>query len=335
MRPPLKPLAEQVIVITGASSGIGLVTARRAARAGARVMLVARNGEVLAEIVRDIEAAGGAASYAVADVGNRDEVMAAANAAVERFGRIDTWVNDAGVAIYAALVDTPIDEHERLFRTNYFGAVNGAQAAIEHLRERGGALITVGSIAGDMPSPVMGAYAASKHAVKGFVESLRTELDAAGAPIAVTLIKPSGIDTPIAEHAANHVDGEALVPLPIYDPELVAAAILDAAEHRRVNVTVGGMGRLQVLIATHFPRLFARFGGQAATLLVDPDRPATQENALDAPRDDGRPRSRRQSGRKISLYAPAGRHPTGFALALAGVATASFLAVRRFRPTRR
>ena len=137
------------------------------------MLLVARDGAVLADAVRDIEAKGGAASWFAADVGEIAEVRAAAAAAVERFGRIDTWVNNAGVALYAALVDTPLDEHRQLFRTNYFGAVHGALIAVQHLQEKGGALITVGSIAGDMPSPVMGAYAASKHAVKGFIESLQ------------------------------------------------------------------------------------------------------------------------------------------------------------------
>lgn len=330
----LRPLSDQVVVITGASSGIGLETARMAARAGARVHLIARNGEALAAIVAEIEQAGGAASFAVADVGDRAALAAAAAIAVERFGRIDTWVNDAGVAIYAALLATPLAEHKRLFRTNYFGVVNGAQVAVDYLRRRGGALITVGSIAGDMPSPVMGAYAASKHAVKGFIESLRIELNAGRAPIAVTLIKPAGIDTPIAKHAANHILGEALIPPPAYDPKLVARAILDAAEHPRLNVTVGGVGRLQVLAATHFPRLFARFGGLTAPLLVERDEPSISENALAVPGEDGRIHSHLQSGRTFSLYAPASRHPgwIGLGFAVLVGAGATLYARRRKTP---
>lgn len=301
----LKALADQVMVITGASSGIGLVTARDAARRGARVVLVARNETALRDVVAQIEAAGGEAAYAVADVGERAPVKAAAAVAVARFGRIDSWVNCAGVAIYARLIDTPEDEHRRLFQTNYFGVVHGALTAIEHLRAQGGALITVGSIAGDIPSPVMGAYDASKHAVKGFIDSLRIELNADRLPISVTLIKPSGMNTPIAQHAANHVDGEALIPPPVYDPQLVADAILHAAQHPVRAVTVGGLGRVLVLLGTHFPAVLARVGGLVQPLLSDPQRPKTAGSNLDRAAQDGDERSDHETGRRISLYAGA------------------------------
>jgi short-subunit dehydrogenase len=331
MRPRLKPIAEQVIVITGASSGIGLVTARAATKRGAQVMLVARNESALCEIAEAIVAAGGSADYAAADVGDHGQLSAAADRAIARFGRIDTWVNCAGVAIYAKLLDTPLEEHERLFRTNYFGVVNGAQIAVKCLRTHGGALITIASIAADIASPIMGAYAASKHAVKGYIESLRLELNADAAPISVTLIKPSGIDTPIGAHAANHVAGEALVPPPAYDPSLVAEAILDAAEHPRLDVTVGGLGRAQVLAATHFPALFARIGGWFAPLLFDPDRPKTPSDNLDRPGDDGRERSMTSDGRRFSAYTAAERHRGAvfFALALAAVGGAALIRRRR------
>lgn len=298
----LKPIDQQVIVITGASSGIGLVTAREAARRGASVLLVARNEAALADAVDGITAEGGSAAYAVADVGILGEVEHAATTAIERFGRIDTWVNNAGVAIYAKLVDTPMDEHERLFRTNYFGVVHGAISALPHLREHGGALITVASIVADLPSPVMGAYAASKHAVEGYIESLRIEVAADRLPIAITLIKPSGIGTPIASHAAAHVDGAPLIPPPVYAPQLVADAILDAVEHPRRSVTVGGVGRLETLVAAHFPWLLDLMGGPLARALVDPTRDATPTDNLDGPAQGGEERSDRQPGRRISLY---------------------------------
>lgn len=321
----LKPLDRQVMVITGASSGIGLVTAKAAAAKGARVLLVARDGAVLADAVREIVAAGGAADYKTADVGVWEEVRAAAAHAVQRFGRIDTWVNNAGVAIYGRLLDTPGDEHEQLFRTNYFGVVHGACAAMPQLKEHGGALITVASVAADMPTPLMGAYAASKHAVKGYVETLRAELLQEGAPVSVTLIKPSGIDTPVADHAANHVGGRAMIPPPVYDPQLVADAILDAAVRPRREITVGGAGKAQALLAAHAKPVFDRLAAAASASFIDPARDQPSPSALFAPAREGNERSELQSGRRASLYTAAALRPGWAALAIGALAGGAVL----------
>ena len=331
MNIPLKPIAEQVIVITGASSGIGLVTAKRAAEHGAKVVLVARNAKSLRAAVEEITAKGGDAIFAVGDVGDIKQVRAAAAAARTRYGRIDTWVNNAGSAIYGKLVDTPLDEHQKLFQTNYFGVVHGALTAVAELRERGGAIITVDSIAAELPSPILSAYAASKHAVKGFVDALRMELNADALPIAIALIKPSGIDTPIAQHAANHVHGEALVPPPVYDPELVATAILDAAQNVQREITVGGAGRSQVLMGTHFPALLDRLSGLLMPALSDPSRLKTPTDTLFEPTQPGRERSGVQSGRRTSFYTAAERHPAMVgAVALASIGSiVTLLASRR------
>ena len=331
MKLRLKPLDQQVVVITGASSGIGLVAARMAAERGAKVLLVARDGAALADVVEGIVSEGGDADYAVADVGDMAAVEAAGDKAVARWGRIDSWVNNAGGAIYGKLVDTPLDEHERLFRTNYFGVVHGALVAVRHLRDAGGALITVGSIASQLPSPILSAYSASKHAAKGFIDALRMELIGDALPISVTLVMPSGIDTPIARHAATHTDGEALIPPPVYDPALVAEAILDAAQHPRREITVGGVGRLQVLLGTHFPALLDLLAGPLTNRIKDPTRPPTPQSSLFAPFDEGHERSGVQPGRTFSVYTAAERHRGTIVggLAVAGVAGIAALLLRR------
>ncbi len=332
MRPKLKPVAEQVIVITGASSGIGLATARKAAKTGARVLLVARNEAALAAICADITAAGGTADFQVADVGEEDQVQAVVDKAVQRFGAFDTWVNNAGVGVLAPLLETPTDEHARVFKTNYWGTVFGSLAAVRHLKSRpgGGALINVGSVASEMPSPMFGAYVASKHAIKGFTDSLRIEMIADKAPVSITLIKPSGIGTPFGEHAANHLDGEMRIPPPAYAPEIAAAAILHAAENIRRDITVGGAGRQQVMAAVHFPVLFDHLAALIPPLMTHKAHAKTPTDNLHASPEGGRTRGELDKGQPFSLYTSAQLHPRaafGFGVA-GGLAAAAFAASR-------
>ncbi|SFP69070.1 SDR family oxidoreductase [Sphingomonas rubra] len=333
MRIHLKPLRDQVIVITGASSGIGLVTARTAAAKGAKVLMVARSEDVLRGLVAEMQGAGHRVEAKAADVGDAAGVQAAADYAVEVFGRIDTWVNDAGSAIFGAVLDTPLDEQERLFRTNYFGTVNGCVAAVPYLKKQGGALITVGSLASDMPAPPMGIYSATKHATKAYVEVLRMELAADQVPISVTLVKPSGIDTPIGQHAENHgSDGEAQIPPPIYDPQLVADAILDCAVHPRAEVTVGGGGRAQVLFSQHFPGLYEWLAPRVAKGAYAPNTPQPRPSNLKWGVGAGRERSgEHPHARKTSLYTTAALHPKTTALGLGGLALAAGLLIARRR----
>jgi len=251
----LKPLSEQVMVITGASSGIGLAVARMAAAKGAKVVLAARSAEVLERVAREIEAERGQALAVPTDVADRAQVEALARAAVERFGRIDTWINDAGVSVWGRIDETPEADMRQLFDVNFWGVVHGSLAALPHLRESRGALINVGSLGSDYALPLQGVYSASKHAVKGFTDALRTELKHEGAQVSVTLIKPAGIGTPLARHARNHVGREARIPPPIYSPREAARVILRAATHPMRDAFVGGAAPMMSATAALAPRL--------------------------------------------------------------------------------
>lgn len=258
----LKPIEKQTIVITGGSSGIGLATAKMAAERGANVIILSRDEVGMRKICDEERGAGRKMDFVVADVGDRDQVRTAVQTILDRHGGFDTWYNCAAVGVYAKLEEVSDEDHERVFRTNYWGVVYGSLEALKHLKENGGTLINQGSIVSDMPAPILGTYVATKHAVKGFTDSLREELIEDGAPVYVTLIKPSGIHTPFAEHAKNDMDSAAVVPSPLYAPEVVAEAVLSAAEKPIRDVIIGGAGRGMTWLQKYLPnvadQLFAR-----------------------------------------------------------------------------
>src|SRR3954452_14882237 len=154
----LKPLNQQIIVITGASSGIGLSTARMAAQRGAKVVLAARNEDALRQLENEINSAGGQAAHVVADVGKEEDVKRIADVAVQRFGGFDTWVNDAGGSIYGRIEQISNEDNRRLFQTNFWGVVYGSQTALGHLKHRGGSIINVGSTVSTRAIPLQGMY---------------------------------------------------------------------------------------------------------------------------------------------------------------------------------
>jgi short-subunit dehydrogenase len=327
-----KPIDQQVMLITGASSGIGRQTALRAAQAGASVILVARNREALQSAVAEIEAAGGEASYFVADVADMAQLQEAAKSGQQRFGRIDTWVNNAGVGMYSRILSTDVADDRRLFETNFWGVVNGSRLAVSYLQAAGGgALINLGSEVSDVSIPIQGMYSTSKHAVMGFTDALREEIIEARLPITVTLIKPAAINTPFPRHAKNNLDRDATLPAPVYAVDLVADQILHAAVHGNRELYVGGGGRLMALLGQHFPSmtdwLMARFmvGQQLA------DRPADHSNeGLYETRGFHRAEGdvdRDRHVQKMSLYGIASRNPIATTLVVAaGVAAAGYLA---------
>ena len=325
MSPKLKALAEQRIVITGASSGIGLETARMAAAGGAAVLLVARNEDALSEAAAGIEAEGGRAAYLAIDVATPDAAERIGAAAQEAFGGFDTWVNDASVSEYARLRDVTMEEHRRIFDVNYFAYVQNALFAAETLRVQGGALINVGSVLSDRAIPMQGAYSAAKHAVEGFTDALRMELEMDEAPISVTLIKPGPIDTPFPEHARNKMDAPAAVPPPVYDPKLVAEAILFAAQNPKRELTVGGGGALMAagnLIARATDKAMELFGERSQKSDTPPE-PGTNDNLFE-PREDGRTHGNQEHlTRQTSLALKAQMHPMATAAIIGGGAAAA------------
>jgi short-subunit dehydrogenase len=339
MKIKLKKLSEQVIVITGASSGIGLTTARKAAERGARLVLAARNGEALETIIGDLNALGAEAIHVVADVGKEDEVRAIAKAAIDRFGGFDTWINNAGVSIFGRNEEVSREDQRRLFETNFWGVVHGSLAAIEQLKKHGGALINLGSELSDAAVPLQGMYSASKHAVKGFTDSLRIELMEENAPVSVTLIKPAAIDTMFVEHAKNYMDVEPKLPPPIYAPDIVADAILAAAESPHRDIYVGAASKLTSSTAHHAPAVLDALMKRLMFKQQRSDLPTRgrDSNSLHAPGSDGRERQGHKGMVFESApYTTATLHPKTTALATIGAGLALFaLWQSRKRPQRR
>lgn len=312
MATQLKRLSEQTIVITGASSGIGLVTARMAARAGARLVLAARSREALHQLASEIQAEGGEAVYVVADVGQEQDVRKIAAAALENFGGFDTWVNNAGVSIYGRVLDVSMEDHRQLFETNYWGVVHGSRIAAEQLRTRGGAIINVGSSLSDRAIPLQGTYCASKHAVKGYTDALRMELEEEDAPISVTLIKPSAIDTPYKDHAKNYLPVEPQNPPPVYAPETVAEAILYCSEHPERDVFVGAGGKALSVSGKYAPRLTDKVMEAALFDIQQTDEttPEERRDGLYDSTEDLRERGGYEGHvAESSLYTKAALHP--------------------------
>src|SRR3954468_22121993 len=284
----LKPIDQQVIVITGPSSGIGLATAVTAAGPGAKVVLASRSEGVLRELVEQIEAAGGEAIEVTADVGKREDMERVARKAMERFGRIDTWINNAGNSIYGRLTEVSEEDSRKLFDTNFWGVVNGSLAALPYLREKGGALINVGSEVSDAVIPLQGMYAASKHAVKGFTDALRVELLDEKVPVSVTLIQPTATNTPFPEHAKNYLPKEPKMPTPMIDPRQVAEAILGAATKATRDVQVGAMAKMNTAAFRLTPKLADWMAKKQATRQKYDSAPINPEGALYRPGETGR-----------------------------------------------
>jgi short-subunit dehydrogenase len=312
MKPRLKPIYDQVLVVTGASSGIGLATARLAAERGAKVVMAARTDEKLHELAREItDSAEGEAIAVSADVSQEDDVSRIAEAAIGRFGHVDTWVNNAAVAIYGRVRQVPLPEARQLFDVTFWGAVHGSLAAVNILRHGGGALINVGSVESDRALPYHAYYAAAKHAIKGFTEALRMEVERDGFPISITLVKPGSINTPFVEHAKSYLEAGAqpTYPPPVYDPRIVADAILHCATHRVRDFIVGGGGRM-IAASANTPRLTDRLMEATMFSAQRSHRPGPEPDNLYHPTTAGSERGPYEGAtRTQSLYTITAKHP--------------------------
>jgi short-subunit dehydrogenase len=325
MKVALKKIAEQTMVITGASSGIGLSTARRAAQRGARLILAARSEDALRQLTDEIMQEGGQAAYVVADVSKEEDVRLIARKAQETFGGFDSWVNNAGIGMYGKLEDLDINDMRQLFETNFWGLVYGSLEAVTHLKRSGGALINVGSTLSERAIPLQGIYSASKHAVKGFTDALRMELEEEGAPVSVTLIKPGAIDTPFTLNAKNYMEAEPQHFPPVYSPDVVASAILHCAENPVRDVFVGAGGKGNATLGYYVPRLADKYMESLVIPAMKSDKPPRprEHNALDRPSEHLAERGNYEGHvAKTSLYTQASLHPMVTAAAVAGAGLA-------------
>ena len=254
----LKPIKAQAAVVFGASSGIGRLTALEMAKRGAKICAAARSVEGLKSLVGEIESAGGEAFYAEADAADFEQVKAVADKCVERYGRLDTWIHAAGAFLFATVEKSEPDEYKRLIEVNLLGQIYGAKAALPYLKERGGALIHVTSVEAVRTAPYQSAYGASKHGVHGFLQVLRVELARDAVPVSVTEILPAAINTPIYEKGRNKMPFKMRPVPPVYHPQVVADAILYAAENPVRDLVAGGAG-LGVVYAERFSPRVADF----------------------------------------------------------------------------
>jgi short-subunit dehydrogenase len=242
-----------------------------------------------------------------------------AEAVEKEHGRIDTWVNNAGVSAYGTIEQLGLDDMRRVMDVTFWGVVNGTRAALPLLRKNGGALINIGSEVSSAPVPLQGPYVAAKHAVLGFTDVLRLELESQGAPVAVTLIQPGSIDTPFFRHAKSAMGHEPAPPPPVYAPEVVANAILHCAEHPKRNLIVGGGARAMIGLRQTAPRaadrLFERtlFSSQQGERLSRTDEGSLYEPSGPSSVHGG------YGGRLRSMYTMAVLHPWASTLGVLAV----------------
>lgn len=251
-----RTLSEQVVVVTGASSGIGRETALQLAQRGAKLVVAARNTEALESLAKEVERVGGTATSVQTDVSQWEQVRTLAQRALDEHGRIDAWINCAAVAVYGTVADLDVAEIDRVLDVILRGEIYGMKAALEVMKPAGtGTIINVASALGVRAVPLQSAYVAAKFGVRGFAQSLRMELKHEKFPIAVCTVLPSSVNTPLFTHARSRMDVKPQPVPPIYEPSVVARALITLAQQPQDEVVVGGGGKMLALVERLAPRL--------------------------------------------------------------------------------
>jgi short-subunit dehydrogenase len=301
-------LKNRVVVITGASSGIGRAAALAFAERGSRLVLAARRREALESIARACRGLGAQAVIRETDVKREDEVQALAQLALEQTGALDVWVNNAGVTLFGSIEHGPLDEHREVIETNLFGAIHGARAAIPIFRrQKRGVLINVGSILSKIGQPFVPSYVVSKFALRGLSEALRAEL-ADERDIHVCSLLPYAVDTEHFESGANHMGLDVHAMPPVQAPEKVARAMVELAEHPVRERHVPRIALAGLALHAAFPRTVERILFEALSKWHFGDEPeASNRGNLDQPeKSSGRvhgERKPRLSTAALLLYA--------------------------------
>ncbi|MDW6023555.1 SDR family oxidoreductase [Mesorhizobium sp. BAC0120] len=297
----------KVAVVTGASAGVGRATARRLARAGATVALIARDAAALQETEAEMRAVGGRALAIPADVANAEAVFAAADTVESKFGSIDVWVNNAMVTVFSPLCEMTPEEFRRVTEVTYLGYVHGTMAALKHMRPRNrGVIVQVGSALAYRGIPLQSAYCGAKHAIRGFTDSLRAELLHEKSGIELAMVQLPAVNTPQFDWARTHLDREPRPVPPVFQPEAAAHAIVKAARQRQRELWVGA-STVQVILGNmavpgFVDHYLARLGYSAQE--TGQPLPADRRDNLETPVSSLH-RTRGSFGAEAHAYAPA------------------------------
>jgi NAD(P)-dependent dehydrogenase (short-subunit alcohol dehydrogenase family) len=330
---------QRVVVVTGASGGIGRATARAFARRGDAVALLARGEEGLDAAAADVRKAGARALPISVDVADHEAVESAADQVEAELGPIDVWVNVAFSSVFAPFMDVKPEEYERTTQVTYLGYVNGTRSALSRMLPRDrGAVVQVGSALAYRGIPLQSAYCGAKHAIQGFNESVRTELLHDRSNVHVTMVQMPAVNTPQFEWVLSRLPRRAQPVPPIYQPEVAADAVLYAADHpRRREYWVGGTTALTLIANAVAPgvldRYLARtgFSSQQTDQKQPADQPANLWEPVDEGADYGAHGSFDDQSKRRSFQLWASQHHGTLGAALAGAVAAATIAIGRSR----